>query len=109
MVQAAGTEQAAGTGHSVGGGESAGAEAVGGVEQTAGVRQAGGTARMGAVPAMCATCGQRPAEDTQCRPCREDRQQRAEQEFAAWWEQVRRGRRTDHGPSHLPSGVLPSS
>ncbi|WP_248823551.1 hypothetical protein [Frankia umida] len=64
---------------------------------------------------MCATCGQRPAQDTQCPPCRDDRQRRAEQEFAAWWAQLRRGRGrgrgagTEPGPSHLPSGVLPSS
>ncbi|SNQ51412.1 conserved hypothetical protein [Frankia canadensis] len=38
----------------------------------------------------CVTCGQRPAEDTQCRACREDRQRRSREEFAAWWSQLTR-------------------
>ncbi|MCM3923416.1 hypothetical protein ND748_17330 [Frankia sp. AiPs1] len=47
----------------------------------------------------CATCGQRPAEDTQCRQCREERQRRAEEEFAVWWEQLARSRRAGRRPS----------
>jgi hypothetical protein len=42
----------------------------------------------GAPSPACATCGQRPAQDTQCRPCREDRQRRAERDFALWWEEL---------------------
>ncbi|WP_044888662.1 MULTISPECIES: hypothetical protein [Frankia] len=53
----------------------------------------------GASGPMCVTCGQRPAEDTQCRPCREERQRRAEEEFAAWWEQLGRSRRAGRRPS----------
>ncbi|MCK9894389.1 hypothetical protein [Frankia sp. AgB32] len=44
----------------------------------------------GAEP-TCVTCGQRPAEDTQCRTCREERQRRAAEEFAAWWARLRCG------------------
>jgi len=51
-------------------------------------------AELGGPPGpMCVTTGQCPAEDTQCRACREDRQRRARNEFAVWWERMSRGGR----------------
>jgi hypothetical protein len=45
---------------------------------------------MGGSPVLCVTCGRVPAEDTQCRACRAERQQRSRRRFEQWWAQVSR-------------------
>jgi len=60
-------------------------------EAAAGAAEPGSA--LGNVVVLCVTCGAAPAEDTQCRPCRVDRQRAAQARFAARQAQLARDTR----------------
>jgi hypothetical protein len=57
------------------------------------VALSGQVASGGAVAVWCVTCGATPAEDTQCRTCRRERQRAARERFAARQARVARDAR----------------